>query len=411
MSLPALDVDFCRGWFPPIANGIVYFDNAGGTYVPRQVIDGMHSFMFEYQCQPAWSFRSSRAVAERLTRTRTLLASAFNAGADELVIGPSTTMNVYVLAHAIGPNLAPGDEIVVTNQDHEANGGAWRRLADAGVVIREWCVDPTTGDLDPHALEPLLNERTRLVCFPHVSNIIGSVNDVAAITARAHAVGAMVCVDGVAMVGHHLPDLHALGVDFYLFSLYKLYGPHLGVLYVKRERIAQATNQYHFFLEQSGATKLNPGGLSYPSVASASGIVDYMETVHSHHFETRENQLRARLERVYALFAQHEQRLMSRLIEFAGNRRGVRLIGRASGDPKLRAPTISLALTERSTADIANALAESDIGVGHGHFYSLRTVEALGIDPNQGVLRISMCHYNTVEEVDRLVARLDALLG
>lgn len=410
MTAPVLDVEFCREWFPPLANGMAYFDNAGGTYVPRPVIDGMHAFMSEYQCQPAWDFESSRGVADRLNRSRSLLASAINADTDEIIIGPSTTLNVYVLAHALAPNFAPGDEIVVSNQDHEANSGAWRRLADAGVGIREWRVDPDTGDLDPDDLDALLNERTRLVCFPQVSNIVGSINDVAAITQRVHAAGAMVCVDGVAAVGHHLPDVRDLDVDFYLFSLYKLYGPHLAVLYATRQRIAEAHNQYHFFHEESGATKLNPGGLSYPSVASASGIVDYFEAVHAHHFEAGENQLRARLERVYELFAQHEQSLMARFLAFAGNRHGVRLIGRHSADPRSRSPTFSLALTAQEPKNVADALAKRDIGVGHGHFYGYRTVEALGIDPSTGVLRISMCHYNTIAEVDRLVDALDALL-
>ena len=411
MAHSALDVDFCRDWFPPIANGVVYFDNAGGTYVPRPVIDAMHRFMSELQCQPAWSFRSSQAVAAQLQRTRSLLASAFNVSGDELVIGPSTSINVYVLAHALRGHFSPGDEIVVTNQDHEANSGAWRQLAETGAVVRQWNLNPDTGDLDLSGLDEVLSERTRLVCFPHVSNIVGSVNDVAAITARAHEVGAKVCVDGVALVGHQLPDLSALDVDFYLFSLYKLYGPHLAVLYAKREEIAEATNQYHFFLERSGATKLNPGGLSYPSVACASGIFEYFDAVHAHHYDTPNGDHRSRWEQLYELFAQHERRVMERFIGFASNRRGVRLIGRASGDPALRAPTLSLALSQHAPGDIANGLAQMDIGVGHGHFYSHRAVQALGIDPNVGVLRISMCHYNTVQEVDRLISGLDTLLG
>ena len=410
MSPPGLDVEFCRESFPPLANGIAYFDNAGGTYVPRPVIDGMQEFMSQCQCQPAWAFRSSRESARRLERTRTSLSAAINADPDELVIGPSTTLNVYVLAHALAPNMAPGDEIVVSNQDHEANSGAWRRLADAGVVVREWAIDPDSGDLDPAHLEPLLNDRTRLVCFPQVSNVVGSQNDVAAITSRVQAAGAMVCVDGVASVGHLLPDMHALGVDFYLFSLYKLFGPHLGVLYARRERIAEAHNQYHFFMRDGGAAKLNPGGLSYPSVASASGIVDYFEAVYAHHFEAGENDLRSRLDAVYGLFSAHEQALMQRFVDFAATRAGVRLIGRHSGDPTLRAPTFSLALSGQSPADVADTLAEQDIGVAHGHFYGIRTVQALGIDPDPGVLRVSMSHYNTLDEVDRLVSALDSAL-
>ncbi len=204
MADTQLDVEFCRSFFPPLANGEVYFENAGGSYASRQVVEALEGYMRECQCQPGWRFASSRSARERLDRSESLIAEATNADRDEIVIGPSTTLNVYVLARALAPLLEPGCEIVVTNQDHEANGGAWRRLADSGVVVREWRIDSRSGDLDVERLDDLLCERTRLVCFPHVSNIVGSVNDVRAITAKAHAVGAMVCVDGVATVAHQL---------------------------------------------------------------------------------------------------------------------------------------------------------------------------------------------------------------
>ena len=410
MSKSTLDLGFCRAEFPPLANGWVYFENAGGTYVPRSVIDAMDRFMRECQCQPGWEFPSSRSARERLQRSQALLAEAINAGRDEIVIGPSTTLNVYVLANALRPQLAAGDEIVVTNQDHEANSGAWRRLEEFGVVVREWRIDPVTGDLDPGDLDDLLNERTRLVCFPHVSNIVGSVNDVAEITARAHAVDAMVCVDGVATVAHDLPDMKALDVDFYLFSLYKLYGPHLATLYGKRERIASLRNQNHFFVENQVPEVIHPGGLNYESTAAAAGIVDYFEAVYSHHFGAEDNSLRARIERVYALFRSQESSLMERLLEHLRERPGVRLIGRDTKDAGARAPTISLTVDGHRPQAIAEALLGHEIAVGHGHFYGYRCVQGLDIDPDDGVLRISMVHYNTLEEVDRLVDALEQVL-
>ena len=410
MSQTQLDVDFCRSHFPPFANGMVYLENAGGSYAPRQVIEALDAYMRECQCQPGWRFASSRSARARLDRSRDLMAEAINADADEIVIGPSTTLNVYVLAHALTPLIEEGDEIVVTNQDHEANGGAWRRLADRGVVVREWRIDPRSGDLDPDALEPLLGERTRLVCFPHVSNIVGSVNDVAAITAKAHAVGAMVCVDGVATVAHELPDVKALDVDFYLLSTYKMYGPHLGVMYAKREHIEAASNQNHFFHEGNVPEKLHPGGLTYESAASVAGVVDYLEAVYAHHFGAADNDLRTRLARVYELFKDQESSLMARALDYLEGRDDIRLIGRASSDPRLRAPTFSITIGGREPAEIAAALAERDICVGHGHFYGYRCVDALGIDPTCGVLRFSMVHYNTVDEVERLTLALDDVI-
>jgi cysteine desulfurase family protein (TIGR01976 family) len=409
MTETRLDLDFCRSFFPPLANGEVYFENAGGSYAARQVIENLEGYMRECQCQPGWRFASSRSARERLDRSQDLMAEAINADRDEIVIGPSTTLNVYVLAHALSPLLEPGSEIIVTNQDHEANGGAWRRLADAGVVVREWRVDPRSGDLHVDALDDLLGERTRLVCFPHVSNVVGSVNDVRAITARAHAVGAMVCIDGVATVAHQLPDMKALDADFYLFSTYKMYGPHLAVMYAKREHIEAASNQNHFFHAGNVPEKLHPGGLSYESTASIAGIVDYLEAVYAHHFGAQDNDLRARLDKVYALFQVQESSLMARVIEYLRGRSDIRLIGRSSSDTDERAPTFSVTLAGRDPADIALRLAKQDICVGHGHFYGYRCVDALGIDPAQGVLRFSMVHYNTLEEVDKLTAALDAI--
>lgn len=409
MSQPTLDVDFCRSFFPPLASAEVYFENAGGSYVPRQVIEAMDGYMRECQCQPGWTFASSRNARARLDRALNQMAQAINADRDEMIVGPSTTLNVYVLAHGLAPLLEPGSEIVVTNQDHEANGGAWRRLADAGVVVREWRIDARSGDLHVDALDELLGERTRLVCFPHVSNIVGSVNDVRAITAKAHAVGAMVCVDGVATVAHHLPDVKALDVDFYLFSTYKMYGPHLAVMYAKREHLQAASNQNHFFHADNVAEKLHPGGLSYESTASMAGIVDYLESVYAHHFGAKDNDLRTRLAKVYELFQAHESSLMGRVLEYIAGRSDIRLIGRNSSDAHQRAATFSVTLAGRHPAELASQLAARGICVGHGHFYGYRCVDALGIDPAQGVLRFSMTHYNTVDEVDRFTAALDAI--
>ncbi len=406
MSDTRLDLDFCRSSFPPLAAGEVYFENAGGSYAPRQVIEALEGYMRECQCQPGWRFASSLSARERLDRAQGLMAEAINADRDEIVVGPSTTLNVYVLAQALAPLLPPGCEIVVTNQDHEANGGAWRRLADSGVVVREWRIDARSGDLDVEQLDALLCERTRLVCFPHVSNIVGSVNDVQAITAKAHAVGAMVCVDGVAAVAHQLPDVKALDVDCYLFSVYKMYGPHLAVMYAKREHIEAASNQNHFFHEGNIPEKLHPGGLSYESTASMAGIVDYLESVYTHHFGAEDNDLRTRLYKVYGLFQDQESSLMARVLDYLAGRPDIRLIGRNTSDASERAATFSVVVAGRDPADIAAQLAERGLCVGHGHFYGYRCVDALGIDPAQGVLRFSipgllfkMVHFSEIKNL------------
>ncbi len=406
-----LDLEFCRAQFPALENGCVYLENAGGSYVPRQVVERMTAYMTETPVQPFFPSEPSRQATERLTQARDGMAALLNAAPEELVIGPSTTLNVYVLAQALRPLLRPGDEIVVTNQDHEANGGAWRRLAEFGAEVREWRVDPESGDLDLAGLDALLGERTRLVCLPHASNIVGSINPVAEVAARAHACGAWVCVDGVATAAHLRPDMGALGADFYLLSLYKLYGPHLAVLYARRDCALQLANQNHyFFAEDSLPQKLNPGGLAYESVAGVAGIVDYLEAVYRHHFGDLDNDPAARFDKVFALFAAQEARVGGVLADYLAGHPKVRLVGWPTGDRARRFPTFSFAVEGRDPAEVAAAAGERGIAVGHGHFYAPRCLEGVGLAAEPGVVRASAVHYNGVDDAERLIAALDAVL-
>jgi len=407
----SLDVPFCRAAFPPLDNGVVYFENAGGSYVPKPVIERLTAYMVQNQNQPYWAFKSSQDATEQLELSQARMAEMIGAEIDEIVVGPSTTLNVFVLAQALRRYFEPGDEIIVTQQDHEANGGAWRRLADDGLVIKEWCIDPKSGELNTADLDDLLSPRSRLVCFPHCSNVVGSINPVAEIAAKAHAAGAMVCVDGVAYAAHGRIDVKEWDVDFYLFSLYKLYGPHLAMLYGKREAIAKCHNQNHYFHEGNGSAVLNPGGWNYESVASLQGITDYLDAVYSHHFDAEANSLRGRLGAVFDLFAEQEEVLAQRFVDYLLSKPGLRLIGRKTGDRQQRMPTFSFSLEGRRSGDIAAALAERQIAVGHGHFYGHRCVTALGYeDVEDGVLRASMVHYNSEEDLDRMIAALDVVL-
>ena len=300
---PELDVEFARAHFPALADGWAFFENAGGSYVPRSVIERVTAYMTESQVQPGAGYAPSAAAAERMAEGRLAVAQMINADADEVLVGPSTTANVYALGHAIRPWLEPGDEVVVTDLDHEANNGAWRRLAEIGAVVKEWRVDPATAELDPAALEPLLGPRTRLVCVTHCSNITGAFNDIAAIARMVHAAGGLLFVDGVAFAPHRAIDVRALDVDFYGFSPYKVYGPHLGVLYGKREHLIAAEGQNHFFFRAGDVPdKIAPGYANHELTAGLAGIADYFDQLHAHHFALCREQLsRARVRRVRAV--------------------------------------------------------------------------------------------------------------
>jgi len=339
------------------------------------------------------------------------MARLVNAEPDEIVLGPSSTANVRVLSRALRPLLSTGDEVVVTNLDHETNIGAWRELENEGVRIREWRFDPERLELTLEGLEPLLGARTRLVCFTHCSNIVGTIHDAAAIIRRAHEAGALTCVDGVAYAPHRRVDVKALDADFYFLSPYKVYGPHLGMLYGKRRLLRELRGQNHFFIPEGEVpSKFEPGGVVHELAAALPAILDYLLALDERHFAAAPLPEAERLERIFDSIARHEAALAAPLLEFLRFRRGVRVIGGTEADTPQRAPTISFVVDGRDSSEIPPRLDEERIAVRYGHFYAHRAIAALGLLPRHGVVRASMVHYNTPAEVGRLIRALDRLL-
>jgi cysteine desulfurase family protein (TIGR01976 family) len=409
---PVLDVAFCRSHFPAVQNGWTYLDNAGGSYVPRSVMERMSAFLGEYRNQPYEHFGPGKLAKDRLDATYSGIAELINADKEEVVIGPSTTANIFVLSQAVRKVISAGDEIIVTNQDHETNIGAWRRLGEFGVKIVEWKIDPETGLLSMGDLRRLISKRTKLICITHASNVVAAINPIAEIAALAHDAGARVCVDGVAYAPHALVDVKALDVDFYFFSLYKVYGPHLGVFYGKREAVEETANQNHFFYEGHRPQMLHPTGDQYEAVGAASGILDYFDSVYAHHFGDGESSIRKRTARIFDLFEAAELASGAKLMNYLTSKRGVRVLGPQTGDRTKRMPTIAFTAGNKSSKEIATSLAKKKIAVAFGNFYSVRCLEALGIkDLSDGVVRISLVHYNTLQEVDRVIEALEAALG
>ncbi len=406
-----LDPAFIRAQFPafsePSLEGWAFFENAGGSYACGAVIERLGRFYRETKVQPYAPYPASRRAGEQMDAARSRLAAWLGVETDEVSFGPSTTQNVHVLAQAFRAVLQPGDAIVVTDQDHEANSGPWRRLADSGIIIREWRIDPETGHLDPAALEPLLDARVRLVCFPHCSNIVGQVNPVAEIVARVHRAGALACVDGVSYAPHGLPDIGRLGADIYLFSTYKTYGPHQGVMVIRRALADRLPNQGHGFNAGDRTKRFTPAGPDHAQVAAINGILDYFEALHAHHrLPGDDPQDRARA--VHDLMRTHETRLLGPFLDWLSNRSDLRLLGPATAEG--RAPTVALAHA-RPGEELAARLATHRIMAGGGDFYGVRPLKAMGVDPAHGVLRLSFVHYTTEDEVARLIAALDKVLA
>ncbi|MGB3148797.1 MAG: aminotransferase class V-fold PLP-dependent enzyme [Paracoccaceae bacterium] len=406
-----MDLNFVRGQFPAFAQpGLsdqAFLENAGGSYPCRQVVDRLTRFYRERKVQPYWAFAASAAGGAEMDEARNRLAGLMGVAPEEVSFGPSTTANTYVLAQAFRKYLAKGGAIVVTNQDHEANSGPWRRLAEDGVEIREWQIDPQTGHLDPERLKPLLADgKVKLVVFPHCSNVIAEINPAAEIAAIAHAAGAAVCVDGVSYAPHGFPDIAALGADIYLFSAYKTYGPHQGIMIIRKALGEMLPNQAHVFNADSLYKRFTPAGPDHAQVAACAGMADYFDALHDHHFAQESNGLK-RNNAVHGLIRAQEAALCQPLLDYLGARNDLRLIGPRNG--ALRAPTVAAAL-DRPAMPVAEALAAAGINCGAGDFYSPRPLKAMGVDLEKGVLRMSMTHYTAPGDVERLIAALDRLL-
>ena len=410
--MPVLDIAYVRSQFPafqqPGLHGQAFFENAGGSFPCGQVVDRLSRFYRERKVQPYAPYALAQLGGAEMDEARDRLAALLGVASDELSFGPSTSANTYVLAQAFRGWLQPGDAIVVTNQDHEANAGVWRRLAADGIVVREWQIDPDTGHLSLDALRPLLDERVKLVCFPHCSNVVAEINPVAEIVALCHAVGAVTCVDGVSYAPHGFPDVGALGTDIYLFSAYKTYGPHQGVMVLRRALGEALPNQGHYFNGGTLYKRFTPGGPDHAQIAACAGMADYVEALYAHHFPVAPGALPVeKALAVHDLIRAYEVDLLQPLLDFLAPRRELRLLGPRQA--ARRAPTVALALN-RDAEPVARALARHGIMASGGDFYATRPLGAMGVDLSRGVLRLSFVHYTSRPEIEQLLLALDRVL-
>jgi len=404
-----LDVEFTRSQFPafaePSLQGQAFFENAGGSYTAKPVIDRLFRYYHQRKVQPYAPYEASLLAGEEMDEARSRLAAMLGVATDELSFGPSTTQNTYVLAQAFRQHLSEGDAIIVTNQDHEANTGPWRRLAEAGIEVREWQIDPVTGHLPLDRLQALL-PGAKLLCFPHCSNVVGEVNPVAEITQMAHDAGAYVCVDGVSYAPHGFADVGALGPDIYLFSAYKTYGPHQGIMVMRRDLGMTLPNQGHYFNADSLYKRFTPAGPDHAQVAASAGMADYVDLMAVRHGGAALD-AKGRAGLLHDVMRAHETALLQPLLDYLGTRNELRLIG--PQDAKRRAPTVAVQAEQGGEA-LAQALAGYGVMAGGGTFYADRALNAQGIDPNLGVLRMSFVHYTSRAEVDQLIGALDRVL-
>lgn len=405
-----LDIDAIRAEFPALAGDTVFLDNAGGSQVLARVADRVRDYLLTGSVQLGASYAASQSAGEKVLAARRAVAELINAPHDdEVVMGGATTALMFMLTQALMESIRPGDEIIVTDTDHEANIGGWMRLQQAGAVVKVWHVNRDSLALELDDLDKLLTSRTTWVALTWASNILGTVNPVRDVARRVHAVGGRVCVDAVAYAPHRLVDVQASGADVVVFSFYKVFGPHYAVMWVQRELLLSLPSLNHFFIGKDVLPyKLQPGNVNYELSYGCIGIHDYLCDVGS--LLGASGSARQRMQAAFDAFEHHEDMLAERLLSWLRGRRGVCVIGQPAAKGGARVPTISFVAAGHEPEAIVKHVDRFDIGIRHGDFYAKRLIEALGLAP-QGVVRVSIAHYNTLDEIDRLIRYLDEAMA
>ncbi len=399
-----------RGAFPSLASGTVFLENAGGTQVPLVVADRVHEYLLHTNVQLDAGYHLSQVCTRVVAQAHSFVSTLMNGSKGHVIFGPSTTALIKMLSDCYSQILAPGSEIVIAESGHEANIGPWTSLADRGVEIRWWRVDPRTCSLTLAALEEQLNERTALVAFPHVSNLLGEIADVTAITECVHRAGACVVVDGVAYAPHRAMDVDAWDVDWYAYSAYKVYGPHMAALYGRKDAVEELTGPNHFFVSKDDLPrKFEPGGSSYEGCAGLLALGDYLRFLVGSNLDKEGVCDRGTIEAAFERMVACERPVKEKLIGYLSDKPGVRIIGPEAVDDR-RVSTISFVHERSSSRDIVTEIDRSDMAIRYGNMYAYRLCQALGLDPDDGVVRVSAVHYNTTHEIEHLIDLLERVL-
>ncbi len=408
-----LDMDFVESQFPALEHrDYVYFDNAGGSLVLDCVARRIQDHLLTSSVQHGATYTKSQIAMERLFEAQESVAQLVNARRpEEIIMGPSTSALLRTLSTMLSSRLRPRDEIIISEVEHEANAGAWLLLEKLGVNIRFWPLDRDTMELSTQTLAGLLNDRTKLVCVTHVSNILGTINPVREFADVVHAHGARICVDAVAYAPHRLIDVQAFDADYYVFSFYKAYGPHHAALVGRFDDLLELPGINHFFVaEDEIPYKFQPGNVNYELSYGCIGISDYLIEMAKHHGAEGDSE-RGHLAHACDVIAEQEQKLSKRLLDYLKSLPSVTIIGDARHDASVRVPTISFAVAGLDSRAIVEQIDPHDIGIRYGDFYAVRLIDAFGLAPQNGVVRVSMVHYNTLAEVDKLIEKLEPVLN
>jgi cysteine desulfurase family protein (TIGR01976 family) len=410
-ATPTLDTAWVRSQFPSLKTQVnghnaAFLDGPAGTQVPTQVIHAIQSYLLTSNANTGGAFLTSRRTEEIIAHARASMADFFHCDKDEVIFGQNMTTITYAISRAIARELKPGDEILLTTLDHDANYSPWKALEEKGIVIRTVDIREADCTLDLDDLKSKLNEKTRLVAVGYASNSVGTINPVAEIIRLAHAAGAMIYIDAVHYAPHGLIDVKALDCDFLVCSPYKFFGPHMGALYGKRQHL-QSFRPYKVRpCSDQLPDRWESGTQIHELIAGIGAAVDYLAEL-GRHCDPSAKTRREALAAAYHSTVTHETAIIWRLIEGLKSIPGTRIYGIT--DPQRsaeRCSTLSLRIGNHHPTAIATFLGERGIFAWDGNYYALNLSERLGVESQGGMLRIGLVHYNTAEEVDRLLTAL-----
>ncbi len=403
MNRPYLRIESAmsvQSHFPALSSGFSFLDNAAGAQVPKQCIEGISSFLSSASCNVGMPYPGSQAATNVKEQARKETAEFLGCKPSEVAIGPSATALTFQLSRAFWHLWGKGDEVIISELEHEADASPWRNLERNGVSVKVWKARWNEGGrLEPADLKALVTPKTKLVAVTSAANSLGTTPDVAAATEIAHAAGAWAVTDMVHYAPHHLPDVQKTGVDFAFFSAYKVFGPHMAFLYVREELIPQLPADKLWFIPEDSLLKFEPGTNNQECLAGWLGSLDYLRNVLGGGEIGRKGLVKA-----YQQIQAIEKPLLEQALERLQAIPGLNLYGMPT--PEGRVGTFCLNLPGQAPLTVAERLAKVGVGVAAGHYYATMPMQALGLWPD-GAIRASIAHYTTQTDLDKLIAGLE----
>jgi cysteine desulfurase family protein (TIGR01976 family) len=411
-----LDLPWVRSQFPSLNQTVkgkpaVFLDGPGGTQVPQRVIDAISDYLTQSNANTCGAYATSRRTNAIIDDARAAMSDFLGCDPDEIIFGPNMTTLTYTMSRAIGRELGPGNEIVLTHLDHDANISPWRALEETGATVRFAEINQEDCTLDLNDLARKISGHTRLVAAGYASNAVGTINPVKKIVQLAHDGGALAYIDAVHYAPHGPIDVRALDCDFLACSTYKFFGPHMGVLYGKREHLKSLQPYKVRANTEAVPNRWEWGTLNHECIAGITACVDYLADL-GRRADPSATTRRAALLVAYHAIQKHERNLVERLIRGLVSIPGLKLYG--ISDPRRfdhRCPTIAVRIAGHTPLELATALGERGFFTWDGNYYALNLTERLDVEKDGGFLRIGLVHYNTSEEVDRLIIALQGIVS